>query len=178
MAHDAHRTADLTFSEWATAIAASGRLLRIDLKEARALPSVLATMKRLGVAPERVSFNVSPYAPGRAANMSIDAIRQLRARFPTSWITLNNPLPFWPGHDLTVHAAHLVGGKVGMALMAPRISEKLVRRLTSAGVTVNVWNHPPLWAPVDTAKEAARLRSMGVNGYIDLRRKDDPLASD
>lgn len=178
MAHDPGRVHELTFEQWAGVAAASGRMLRIDMKEARALPHVEAVLRRLGVPHDLITFNVSVDAPWTSSNMPVHAVRQLRERFDGCWITINTPVPMQLGYDLVARAARHIGGdRVGIALLAERVTAPLVAHLRR-DLVVNVWNMPGAWSPVDVAAERARLRSLGVDGMIDVRRADDPLAND
>lgn len=135
----------------------------------------MGTLNALGVPSDRVTFNISAYQPWLPSNVSIDGLKELRAGFPEAWITFNVPVPIRLGYDLVIRAAQHVGGKVGVALQAQLVNPGTVAHLRGS-LTVNVWNHPPLWEPADIAAETARLRAMGVDGMIDLRRRDDPLA--
>ena len=178
MRHDRTAPWDLTFEQWAGFVARSGKHLRVDLKDAEALGPVTAILQRLGVPSGLVTFNVAALAPWSAANQSIDAIRELRANFPDSWVTLNLPLPFGAGYGLAIRAARMIGGHhLGVAVMEGLVSERDIRRLRSAFEVVNAWNLP-LFGDPDIATAITHLRLMGVNGMIDLRRKDDPLAYD
>ena len=178
MQHDAGAAADLTFEQWALLSARAGKHLRIDMKEANALPAVTATLKRLRIDPGTVTFNVGVRAPWSTASMSIEAIRALRNLFPASWITLNLPLPLGPGYLLAVDAARRIGpARLGVAVMAGLVHRADVAFLRSTFDAVNAWNIPGVGS-VDPAMSARRLRAIGVNGMIDLRRANDPLAVD
>ena len=177
MKHDAGAAYDLTFEQWALLASRAGKHLRIDIKEPAALAQVAATLERLGIPPGSVTFNVgldTPWSKGT----SVDSIRALRARFPDAWITLNLPMPFGPGYLLAVRAAKAIGGDhLGVAVMGGLAHRGDIQFLRGAFAVVNAWNLPLLGDP-DVAGMTAKLRAIGVNGMIDLRRKDDPLAND
>lgn len=179
MQHDVGVAADLTFEQWATIIHRSGRHMRIDIKDAAMLELVCRILERLGVPSGRVTFNMSVLAPWSSSNQPIEAIDLLRKRFPRSWITLNLPMPFGPGYQLVAHAARRIGSeRLGVAVMGGFVKEHDVRALRRDFAVVNCWNHPVIDQPGDIERETARLRAMGVNGMIDLRRREDPLAED
>lgn len=174
MAHDRGRTDGLTFHDWADIGNVSGRMLRVDLKEQAALAPVVAELQRLEVPDWRTSFNIEALRPG-AAHIGVDELKQLRARFPESPISLNTPLPIRPVHDALKATARKVGGTMMSAVQAPLATRDGVAYLKPEFI-VNAWNFPPLWQPRDIRAETARLRGLGVDGMIDLRRRDDPLA--
>lgn len=177
MQHDATGRADLTFEQWAALAARAGKHLRIDVKEAASLPAVEATLARLGIASDRVTFNVAVYAPWTSADLPVAAVRALRERHPASWITLNVPLPLHAGYALAGRAARRIGGgRMGVAVQAALARRGDVALLRRSFDVVNAWNEPLLSQPDDPARTSARLRAAGVNGMIDLRRRDDPLA--
>jgi hypothetical protein len=177
MQHDRIGSADLTFEQWAVLAARAGKHLRIDVKEPAAMEAVASTLERLGVPQGSVTFNVGVDMPW-SWGMEIEAIRALRARFPESWITLNLPMPLGPGYLLAARAARAIGGgKLGVAVMAGFVHRGDIELLRRSFDVVNVWNLPLLGNP-DIARQTAYLRSIGVNGMLDLRRIDDPLAFD
>ncbi|MCW2928390.1 MAG: hypothetical protein JWM86_2358 [Thermoleophilia bacterium] len=178
MVHDAGGASDLTFEQWALLAHRAGKHLRIDLKEARALPQVASLLERIGVPSGSITFNVGIITPWSHATQSPDAIRALRARFPESWITLNLPVPLGPGFVLAERFARtLHDPRLGVAILAGLTTAADVRLLRRSFAVVNAWNLPQLGS-TDPATWTARLRAMGVNGMIDLRRRDDPLAGD
>ena len=177
MQHDATAAHDLTFEQWALLASRAGKHLRIDVKEPAALEHVAATLAKLGVPAGSVTFNVGLATPW-SSGLSIDAVRDLRARFGDAWITLNLPLPLGPGYLLAVRAAKAIGGgRLGVAIMAGLVHRGDIALLRSAFDVVNAWNLPLLGDP-DVPAMTARLRAIGVNGMVDLRRRDDPLAND
>jgi hypothetical protein len=178
MAHDRGRTPELTLAQWASHGASAGRMLRIDLKEREALNSVTQAVRELKIPDDRLTFNVSANAPWLKSNFSTQGLRELRAAFPNAWITLNAPFPLPLGYELAADAAKHVGGKVGLSLQAQLVTKGTVRHLKGHGLTVSAWNHPPLWQPKNIEGMRRSLREKGVDGMIDLRRKDDPLADD
>lgn len=178
MVHDSHHPADLTFEQWALLAHRAGKHLRVDVKESAALAPVAATLERIGVPPGSVTFNVGIITPWSQATQSLASVRALRARFPQSWITLNLPLPFGPGYMLAERfARRLHDPRLGVAVMAGFVSAADVGLLRRSFAAVNAWNLPQV-GPADITGWTARLRAMGVNGMIDLRRRDDPLAGD
>lgn len=178
MVHDKGAAADLTFEQWALLGSSAGRHLRIDLKESGALPQVADALERLGIDSSTVTFNVGVHAPWSPANVSVDAIRALRARFPRAWVTLNLPLPLGAGYVLAARVARQLGSeRLGVAIMAGLTRAADVAMLRRSFAVVNAWNVPQL-GDLDVDQMTAKLRAMGVNGMIDLRRRDDPLADD
>jgi hypothetical protein len=177
MQHDSGAAHDLTFEQWALLASRAGKHLRIDLKEPAALPQVAATLERLGVPAGSVTFNVGLTTPW-SKGLRVEEVRALRERFPQAWITLNLPMPLGPGYLLAVRAARAIGGeRLGVAVMAGLVHRGDIALLRSAFAAVNAWNLPLLGDP-DVAKMTAKLRAIGVNGMVDLRRRDDPLADD
>jgi hypothetical protein len=178
MQHDGSGSHDLTFEQWAILAARAGKHLRIDVKESAALEPIARILERIGVPSGSITFNVAAGAPWSGANQKVPTIRALRERFPASWITLNLPLPLGPGYLLAVRIARELGPeRLGVAIMGGLVHERDIRLLRTAFAAVNAWNEPRL-KELDIEAETRRLRAMGVNGMIDLRRREDPLASD
>lgn len=178
MSHDPKAQIDLTFEQWATLAARAGKHLRIDLKESRAIPAVTAILERIGAESGRVTFNVGVLNPFASATTTLETIRGLRTRFPDAWVTINLPVPLGPGYLLAARVARELGPRhLGVAITAGLTFEHDVRLLRRSFEVVNAWNVPQLFSP-DVPAMVAKLRAMGVNGMIDLRRREDPLAND
>jgi hypothetical protein len=176
MEHNKGAPYDLTFDQWATLASRAGRHMRIDIKEAAALPAIVATLDRLGVPSGSVTFNLSVGQPLSPANQPMEVVQELRRHFPVAWVTLNMALPFSLGCAYAVHWAHRLGGHhLAVSVMPGLVSAADVASLRTAFECVNSWNEPRLGA-IDVAAQTAKLRSWGVNGMIDLRAQDDPLA--
>jgi hypothetical protein len=175
MQHDADGAHDLTFEQWATLASRAGKHLRIDVKESAAIAQISSTLERIGVNPRSVTFNVG-IDTFWSHGMKLDEIQSLRRRFDGCWITLNLPLPLGPGYLLAARAARVLGSeRLGVAIMNGLVHRGDIALLRRSFEVVNAWNLP-LGMP-DVAAETAKLRAIGVNGMIDLRRSDDPLAS-
>jgi hypothetical protein len=176
MQHDVRGRADLSFEQWALLAARAGKHLRIDIKEPAALDHVTRTLRQHRIPDSQVTFNVGIDMPWRSG-VPIDRARSLRSEFPASWITINLSLPLGPGYLLAAHAARTIGGdRLGVAVMPGWVRAADVELLRRSFAVVNAWNLPhrhDLNIPATTA----HLRKIGVNGMIDLRRRDDPLAS-
>ncbi|MCW2923631.1 MAG: hypothetical protein JWM98_1035 [Thermoleophilia bacterium] len=178
MQHDATSERDLTFEQWALVGARSHRHLRVDLKEGEATAPVEAILARLGVDDGLVTFNVGVLSPWSAANQSIEAVRALKARHPRSWFSINLALPFGPVYEHARLAARLIGGdRLGTTVLAGVVTARDAEHLRRSFAYLNAWNIP-FAGDIDIPSETARLRAIGVNGMIDLRRRDDPLADD
>lgn len=175
MTHDRGRASELTFAEWATTIAVSGRMLRIDLKESRALPEVIKTLRKLGIPGGRLQFNVSVIPPWESSHMNVKDIQSLRREYPDAWITFNVPAPLSAVFKVLGNAGHTVGGRIGVALQPPEASPGAIKQLHGLGLRINIWNDASKWAPQDVAAEKARLRDLGIDGMLDVRGSHDPL---
>jgi hypothetical protein len=93
-------------------------------------------------------------------------------------VTLNLPLPLGPGYLLAARIAKQIGSDhLGVAIMGGLVHASDVALLRRSFAVVNAWNLPLLGEP-NVPELTAKLRAMGVNGMIDLRTKEDPLAND
>lgn len=179
MQHDGVSARDMTFEQWATIIHRAGRHMRIDVKEDGALAHVEAALARIGVPDGMVTFNVGLGTPWFQSNLPAHEVIALRARHPRSWISINLPLPAGPVYEYARWVARRIGPeRLGTTVLATHVDADDVAKLRDAFAYLNAWNVPS-WKPVaDLEAEARRLQAMGVNGMIDLRRADDPLATD
>jgi hypothetical protein len=178
MQHDHDAPRDMTFEQWATLVARAGRHMRVDVKEHEALAPVVEILERLRVPQGSITFSLGSGLPGTPSFESVATIRALRDRFPGSWFTISPIVPFGPVYEIATRIAKAIGpARLGITVTAGYVSERDVRKLRGSFEFINAWNVPQ-FKPIDIEAETARLRAMGVNGMIDLRRSDDPFAED
>ena len=190
LGHDTTAVDGLNLDEWLDIGKASGRGLKLDIKQAAAVPQILEKVKAHDIPDEWVMFNgdvvSGPGAPKArtlvTANvlqdltMDVKDLREIRRQFPYSWISLGFYTHASPEGttysdqqlDKIAALADQVGGRISFPLRAEFVTQAAVDRLKPHGA-VSVWNDPANWAPADVAKETQRLRDMGVDGVIDLR---------
>ncbi|MEW6281358.1 MAG: DUF2181 domain-containing protein [Candidatus Eremiobacterota bacterium] len=190
MAHDPDATGGMTLEEWLTVGAASGRGLKLDIKQAASVPQVIEAVQRHGVPGWRMIVHsdvaAGPGAPPswqyRLFDGAIDAacdlqdLRRVRDAFPDAVISLGCRTGSAPqGTRYTAEQLQELidfggelGGPIAFALRAEFVDQAAIDALKPHG-SVGVWNDPGTWAPPDVEKETQRLRAMGVDGLIDLR---------
>jgi hypothetical protein len=173
MAHDKGKTNGLSFADWAAIGARSGKMLRIDIKESSALGPVEQIVRSLNIPPHRITWNISVAMPKSDGNIPMSTALAIRNSYPESWISINVPSYDEKGYSTIVKAGAEIGGKIAIALRADKATQPLIARMKQA-MTVNIWNDATQWWPRDIAALTAQLRSMGVDGMIDLRRPDGP----
>ncbi len=171
MAHDVHdRGAGLTFDEWLMIGIASGRGLKVELKEPAGFDMWLDAIERHGVDPTRLILNV-PVAPAPGEYGLSDAqLRTLRRRFPDATINLSPT-----GHQRYTAAvigelartARLVGGRVMFPMQWDLLSDDMIAALRPYG-RVAVWSAQWWGTPEDPITETETLRARGVDGMVDL----------
>lgn len=174
MAHDSGKTDGLTFADWARIGAASGKMLRMDIKESAALPEVERIVRSLGIPQHRLTWNITVVTPTSGGNIPLTTVQALRATYPDSWISVNMPSYDNEGYSLIERAGRAIGGRVAIALRADKATPALISRMRQSMV-VNIWNDPTRWYPRDIPAMTARLRELGVNGMIDLRDPRGPM---
>jgi hypothetical protein len=170
LAHQPWSNDGMLLSDWLTVTGASGRLLKLDIKDVSALDAAIRLVQEAKIPAERVMFNVY-YAQGpRSGDLSWEQLKSIRQRMPESWISMDIPL-FAP--DIVVNrvikAAERLGtDRLAASVEAQYVNETLVKRLTPH-FTVNAWNEPKRYLPKSIDIATRRLRALGVNGMIDLR---------
>jgi hypothetical protein len=162
MAHDRGDTRGLTLDDWLEIGKRSGRALKLDFKDGAAILPALERAKALGIRGTHLVINVS-------TRTDDETLRRIRAAYPDAWINLS-PGGTYDSATLRSLArqARRVGGKVQFPLRWDRVTPQVVRALAPYG-RIAIWNDPRI-APADLSVERARLRAMGVDGTIDLRR--------
>lgn len=173
MSHDRHDQGSIRTDEWIKIGAASGRGLKFDFKEARAIEPVLKMAKELGIPDERLIFNCTVLDPrGNYANASVEQLQNIRRQFPKAIINISFPLPYSAERIYAAaQIAEIVGSPIMYPLRSDQITPAVVRALAVSGI-VAAWNDPAKFSPPDIAFETARLRAMGINGMIDLRQAE------
>lgn len=171
MAHDAHDVGwGVSFERWLAIGAASGRGVKVDLKDAAAFDAMLDAIEASGIDPSRLILNVPVAGPPERALVD-SQLRRLRRRFPRATANL------YPTGQVTAmspaviaelaRAARIVGGSVMFPLQWDLLRDDAIRALRPFG-KIAVWSSPVWGTPADAAREAAALRLRGVDGMIDL----------
>lgn len=178
MQHDQISRRDMTFEQWALAVHRAGKHLRLDFKEAEAIAPAEEILRRHGIPDDVVTLNVSVGLPWFKGNIGLDEAKALRDRHAKSWITINLAVPEGPVYRYAALVARRLGSeRLGTTVLGGFVDETDIKNLREHFEFVNAWNVPSL-KNLDVAKEAARLKAIGVNGMIDLRAQGDPLEFD
>ncbi|HNX75405.1 MAG TPA: DUF2181 domain-containing protein [Candidatus Rifleibacterium sp.] len=174
-AHDSYQTNGMLFDDWVRIVAASGRGIKVDLKDNSALDGVLATLKKYQVDERRIILNINVSQPGNGPKAGEDArLKKIRKEFPGCRIKLS------PGGGSSkdgkytdaavarlIEYAKAAGKPVMYALRAEWVTPEIVKKLEPYG-NVSIWNSPSTFDPTDVKKEVDRFRSWGATGMIDL----------
>lgn len=165
MAHDADQEGQgLTFEQWLSIGRVSERGLKIDVKEASALPALLDAVDASGVPDGRIMVNVGAVEPSQA--------REIRERLPHAWIAITPDRSAGDEYDAealapAVAAARAAGGRVTFPLRWDIASDEAIATLRPHG-RISIWTSRGEGTPDDAAAETRRLRERGVDGVIDL----------
>jgi hypothetical protein len=175
MAHYAEEEGGMSYDEWLSIGIASGRGLKIDLKEVGTVIRAVEAAKRRGVPPHRFIINVTVLGE-TDANISLKQMKRIRQLYPDAVINISVSVPkYTPDVILKMQRwAKAAGGKVMFPLRWDAVDDNVIRQLRPYG-RIAIWNQPDIHSPSDVALETARLRAMGVDGTIDLR-KPSPVA--
>ncbi len=192
MAHDPQDVQGLTFGEWLDVVQPSGRGIKMDIKQAAALPEILQELKERQIPDDMLIFNgdvvTGPGAPARLKwgahqlqdmTMDMDDLRAIRREHPQAMLSLGAYTGRQPEgttySDKTLNhlsqMADELGGPVSFPLRAEFVTQGTVDKLKPHGL-VSVWNDPSTYAPSDVGAATKRLREMGCDGIIDLRGKE------
>ena len=152
---------DLDLASWIGLVAASGRGAKLDIKDPDALPAVLELARRSGIPEHRLIFNVTLLPP--------ESLQLIRRAFPGAIINLSpvSDADLTPADLAALQvAARIAGGPIMFPIRIDLLTPAVMAALRPFG-RVAIWNTPQLWNP--RPDERARLRSVGVDGMIDLR---------
>ena len=194
MRHDPRSPLGLTFRDWLQVMAeAKFAVVKVDVKRDKLGP-ILADLeyavRHFGLKPERLKLNADLFdGPGGDGDRKLlerlylnltmriepEDFVPLRRAFPTATIsvgavTSKTSTVYAPEHLARFRQlANLFGGKVSFALRWDLVDRAVVTALRGVG-QLDVWNNPAYFKPVpaNAQAEAARLRTLGVDGVIDF----------
>lgn len=180
MRHDeTHEQGDnLTLREWLEVGKASGKGLKLDFKEGKAIPEALRMIKEIGIPEHRIMINV-----GDGDTEKYGAL--IRKELPGAIIALN-PADALDGHenadgpyedwqlDRLIAQAERLGQPTAFVLREDRVTPEIVKKLEAVG-PVSIWNAPSRGGVDDVEARRKELESWGVTGVIDLRESYDTL---
>lgn len=161
MQHDPRDRVDLSLDDWLSVGVASGRGVKVDVKERSALEGTVAAVRRAGVPEDRLIFNVPAWPAGD--------LLAIRRAFPKAIINLSPTakLPLTASELVRLQlAARVVDGAVMFPIRQELVTAGVVRALQPYG-RIAVWNTPGITNPGRGTE--AELRRHGVDGMIDLR---------
>jgi hypothetical protein len=172
MRHDAGaETGDnLTLDEWLKAGKASGRGLKLDVKEPEHMDAIVRAVKAANIPSERLMWNLQDGAMGAWA-------AALRRDFPRSTLAINPTGGAESDAKITssevarmLALAKRGGAPIAFVVRYDRLTDSAIRALKSAGV-VSVWNHVGRAGVSrdNIAQLTADLRARGVDGVVDLQ---------
>ncbi len=154
---------NLTFDQWLDRGLASGRGLKLDIKEPERTPQILDELEARGVPDERLMFNlgaddIARYGP------------EIRERFPDAILAINPGRQGLTPEGLAQMArlADELGGQSTFVIREDLLSDQAVAALQGHG-SISIWNDPSRPAQGSIDERTASLRERGVDGVIDLR---------
>jgi hypothetical protein len=153
---------NLTLKEWLSIGKASGRVLKLDVKDSSRLGDILAAVEASGVPPERLNINLSDAAMRSWG----DAIRR---RLPGALLSLNprGALNDAEVKSLTGLARHL-GPPCTFVVRNDLLCDSTLRAL-EAVAPVSVWNDPGMKGIDAPERTTDELKRRGCTGVIDIR---------
>lgn len=160
---------NLTLAEWLAIGKASGRGLKLDVKEGDAMEDILADVEAADIPDGRLMFNLGD---GDMAEWG----PEIRRRFPDATLALNPPAGDLDGVgvDRMLELARRIGGPVTFVVRHDLLTDGAIERLQVVG-PVSVWNDPGKGGVSDPAQAARDLRERGVQGVVDLRESKGNL---
>lgn len=168
MRHDGgHESGDnLTLRQWLEIGLASGRGLKLDVKEPQHMARIMDTVEEYGIDHGRLMFNLGFSGMGEWG-------RRIRERFPSSWLAINPPSGEGAMSSEQIEGmlaqARDLGGSVTFVIRFEHLTREAIDRLQLVG-PVSVWNSPYEGRDVEDAQRvASKLREKGVAGVIDIR---------
>jgi hypothetical protein len=168
--HDVgHEPGDnLTLRQWLAIGKASGRLLKLDVKEPAAMAAIVDEVKRSGVRSDRLVFNLGDGAMEQWG-------QALREGFPDATLAFNPDTRRADWAEHMVQLAQRFGGKATFVVRLDLATPSTVKRL-EAVAPVSVWNMPEVAGVTDPEATRLALQRLGCTGVVDIRRSLQPLA--
>lgn len=163
MRHDTnHESGDnLTLREWLTMGKASGRGLKLDVKEPEHMAEILKQIKEVGIPQERLMLNL-----GFGAMQQWGA--EIRKQFPNANLAINPPTDGKVGAAEArrmVAQAKQFGDPVSFVVRHDRLTDEAIREFKKhPGAEISVWGS----GVKDVSRTTEELKRRGVNGMIDL----------
>lgn len=180
MRHDQGGPGGLTLDEWLQAGGASGRGLKLDVKEPQHMPAIMDEVEASGLPADRLMFNLSFDQMERWGP-------ELRERFPEAILAINAPggglgpdqvdRMLSQGRALDGRGHGQPDSRITYVMNETQVKPEVVSELETLA-PVSVWNSPGVALPRDTSVRERRqeLEALGVTGVIDLRG-DEPVWS-
>jgi hypothetical protein len=163
MRHDKqHESGDnLTLREWLTMGKASGRGLKLDVKEPEHMAEILKMIKEVGIPEERLMLNL-----GFGAMKQWGA--EIRKQFPNAILAINPPTDSKVGAAEArrmVEQAKQFGDPANFVVRYDRLTDEAIREFKKhPGAEISVWGS----GVKDVSRTTEELKRRGVNGMIDL----------
>lgn len=195
MAHYPDDVKGLSLQEWLEVGKASGKGLKLDIKQSATIPKIIEQVEELDIPDERLIFNADMvFGPGVKRDLKFrlldlttdfttqtDEMMEIREAFPDSTIGVGfytkgqkKPTTYTEAQlNQVITIASELGGPITFPLRAEFVTPKVVEKLKPHG-TVSVWNDPKSFLPPDLDQAKLEFRKMGVDGMIDLRDFNRP----
>jgi hypothetical protein len=163
---------NLTLVEWLRIGKASGRMLKLDVKDSSRLGDILTEAEASGVPAERFNINLGDAAMRAWGD-------EIRRRLPGATLSLNprgaanGPLTAEQTKGLVDLARHL-GAPSTFVLRYDQLTDANLKVL-EAVAPVSVWNDPGMKGMDHPGQAAAELKRRGCTGVIDLRPSQSPV---
>ncbi|MBL8954561.1 MAG: hypothetical protein JNK82_27525 [Myxococcaceae bacterium] len=157
---------NLTLAEWLAVGQASGRILKLDVKEPEHMQAIIDECRRSGVPPEHLNFNADERTLERWGET-------LRREFPGAMLSVNpteSQAPLSAAQlDRLKGFVRRFGEPTTVVLRTDLIDARVVAALEPLA-PISVWN--ALGGPeiADPEAHAAGLRELGCTGVIDIRK--------
>lgn len=165
MRHDkGHESGDnLTLKEWLQMGKASGRGLKLDVKEGQHLERILDEVEQANIPSERLMFNLGDADMAKFGP-------EIRKRFPNAILAVNPPSGPLDDKavDRMIENAERGGKPVAFVVRHDQLTDAAIARLKPHGA-ISVWTdqgHAP--SEGDRQRVIDDLKRRGVNGVIDI----------
>ncbi len=164
---------NLTLKEWLAMGKASGRGLKLDVKDSDQLPEIIKETKAAGIPSGRLMFNLG--------DGELDTYgKQIRKEFPHAVMAINtredgDKMDGAEVKRMIAHAKQL-GQPATFVVRYDRLTDDAIKKLHGHG-TISVWNDTGRGgvSKGDIERVTRSLRRRGVDGMIDIRPSESTL---